>query len=115
MDDMDDSSSVERDRLLVSVDWLSATSVVSPRAGGMLAKLIGIAANAGTPEIPVSLGNVEPYLRFAEDKQSFPALLAELRLAGLVREVRPGIFSIAPGLWKVGKWDPEDKAFFPMA
>lgn len=48
-----------------------------------------------------------------QSRGSTSARLAELRLRGLVREVRPGVFSIAPDFWKVGVWELDDEEFFP--
>lgn len=109
-----DESGPERPVILLSARWLEATRDVSLEAGGLLALLIRQAATAGRPEIAVSLGNVAAELRSARDRAAFPSMMAELRLKGLVRPVRPGVFAIAAGLWKVGAWDPGDKDFFPL-
>lgn len=104
----------DHDELLVSSRWLEATKGISLAAGGTLITLIGMAANVGVTAIPVSLGNMAPLIPSEEDRAAFPARFAELRLRGLVREVRRGVFEIAPGLWKIGRWDPADKEFFPF-
>ncbi len=109
---MADDDESERDRLLISAAWRDATECISLAASGTLIALIGMAANAGKTAIAVSAANMAPHIRHEEDRAAFPARFAELRLRGLVREVRPGVFEIAPGLWKVGRWNGE-KDFFP--
>lgn len=111
---MADEMDLDREQLLVSVRWADETSRVSLDASGLLVTLVRMAAAAGSAEIPVSYGNVAPQIKTAADRERFAALIAELRLAGLVRPVRAGIFAIAPGLWKVGRWDPGDRAFVPL-
>jgi hypothetical protein len=80
----------------------------------MLLKLIDLAAEAGTDELEVSPAALAKYLRNAEDIDLLPGLFDELRLRELIREIRPGAFRIAPGLWKVGVWDSEDSDYFPL-
>jgi hypothetical protein len=105
----------ERPRLLISRQLEAETEGVSPTAKRMLITLMAMGARSGTTEIPVSSGNVAPYLRNASDKEAFPTLFAELCLRGLVRQVRPGIYSIAPGLWKAAVWDPVDAEYYPYS
>lgn len=110
----DDLDGMERPRLLMSLRLLEATTGITTAAVGTLVMLIGMAAKSGHSEIPVSAPNVAPELRHAEDREAFPARFAELKLRGLVKEVRAGIYLIAPGLWKVSAWDPEEEEFFPF-
>ena len=109
--DPDDPSA---DRLLLSTDLMNRSDRVSTASLGVLIILIGMAANAGGGAIPISLPNVAAYLPDSADRSAFPARIAELKLAGLLREIRPGLYEVAAGLWKVGPWDPTDTAFFPM-
>ena len=90
--------------LLIHRRWREATRGIGWGAKGLLITLMEMAADAGRPEIPVSLANVASVMTTAE-QAVFPAQFAELRLRGLVRQVRTGVFEIAPGLWKVGQPD----------
>jgi|GraSoiStandDraft_16_1057320.scaffolds.fasta_scaffold2126231_1 hypothetical protein len=105
----------DRPRLLISHRLREATNGISLSALGTLTTLIRIAANAGTTAIPVSEGNIAPYFSHAADRAAFRSYFAELRLRGLIRETRPGIFEIAPGFWKVAVWDLDDTEFFPFS
>jgi len=101
--------------LLISWRIEEATRAVSVGAGGMLLKLIDLAAEAGTDALETSPAALAPYMRDAGDLDLLPGQFDELRLQGLVQEIRPGAFRIAPGLWKVGVWEAEDGDYFPMA
>jgi hypothetical protein len=100
--------------LLINWRIEEATRDVSVGAGGMLLKLIDLAAEAGTDELEVSPAALAKYVRNARDIDLLPGLFDELRLRELIREIRPGAFRIAPGLWKVGVWDSEDSDHFPL-
>lgn len=102
-----------RDRLLMSRRWLTELKGLEPQDGGFLLTLIMMAATARAPEIPVSAANVAPHIKHS-DMAQFPACFAALKLKRLVKETRPGVYGIAPGLWKVGPWDPADEEFFPF-
>ena len=110
---MDEDDGVDRPSVLVSSRLAEVTEPLSAGAEGLLIKLIRMAAEARSTEIPVSAANVAPYIPDAEDREAFPARFSELKLRGLVQEMRPGVYAIAPGLLKVGVWDPDNKEFFP--
>lgn len=110
----DRKDSADKPLLLISRHFEDATRGVSLGAGAMLLKLIDLAAETGTDELKVSLPELANHLRRAEDQHLLPAQFAELLAKGLVRQVGPGVFKIAPGLWKVGPWDPEEAKYFPL-
>jgi hypothetical protein len=88
------------DLLLDFPQWQAATEGISVGAKGLLIRLIVRAADAGCCAIPVRDAN-NPDLRF-QDRGTFKARFAELRLRGLIYEVEPGVYEIAPTLWKLG-------------
>ena len=104
------------DKPVLLINWRveEATRNVSLGAGAMLLKLIDLAAEAGTDELEVSPAALAVYLRNADALDLLPGQFDELRLQGLITEVRPGVFKIAPGLWKVGVWDGADGDYFPL-
>jgi hypothetical protein len=111
----DQKDDADKPLLLISWHVEEATRDVSLGAGALLLKLIDLAAEAGSDELEVRLSDLAKHLRDTKDQNLLPAQFSELRLKGLIRQIEPGVFKVAPSLWKVGPWDPDDAKYFPLA
>lgn len=97
-------------RLFLRNDWLRVTDCLSQDARRVLYLLIRASAQLHREEIPIDVNVLAAHLKTGDSCPSFRHCFAELRTNQLVREVRPGIFAIAAGLWRVGS--VADKGFF---
>jgi hypothetical protein len=97
-------------RLFLRKDWLQVTDCLSQEGRRALYLLVRAAAQLGRKEIPIDIDGLAMHAKGDDGGSTFRSCLAELRRHQLVREVRPGVFAIADGLWQVGSVG--DAAFF---
>jgi hypothetical protein len=95
-------------RLFLRRDWLRVTDCVSQDARRALFLLIRASAELGRKEIPIDVNVLAAHFTSAD----FSVCFHELMRNQLVREVRPGFYSVAEELWKVGP--VTDANFFPV-
>jgi hypothetical protein len=104
----------ERPELLISLRLQEHLEGLDAPAVALLIMLIGMAAEQGVTVIAVSAANVAAYASLHLDRGGFQAAFAALRLKRLVKPVRPGLYEIASGYWKVAVADPSDEEFRPF-
>lgn len=100
-------------RLFLWKDWLRVTDGISQEARHLLYVLIRAAALSNRTEIPVDVGAIAAQFANAEERDACPERFAELGRSGLVREVRPGLYAIAEGLWRIGPDGADLGSYFP--
>ena len=104
------SAPMARKHLFMSAKWLEVTRPLSLEERGLLVDLVLTAALWELPTLPL---NVEVILAMARDEDEGACILerfAELCRLELVREVSPGLFEIAPGLWRLEESDWKGEA-----
>jgi len=104
------SAPMARKHLFVSAKWLEVTRPLSLEERGLLVDLVLTAALWELPTLPLT---VEAILAMARDEDERACILepfAELCRLELVREISPGLFEIAPGVWRLEDSDWEGEA-----
>jgi len=96
-----------RKHLVLNATWLEATQPLSRDERELLVDLVLQAALWESRTLPLT---VEAIVGMAHNEAARPAMIglfAELCRLDLVREIAPGQFEIAPGLWRLEERERE--------
>lgn len=85
--------------IYVSANLMAVMQDLSLEARGVLVELIMQAAVARSKTLSVDLAFLQSLSSHEDDRRNAQAHFDELARREIVREVSPGVFLIAPGLW----------------
>ena len=103
-----------RKHLFLNATWLEATQPLSRDERKLLVDLILQAALWESRTLPLTVEAIEGMAHSEAARPAMIGLFAELCRLDLVREIAPGQFEIAAGLWRLeerelGRLGPDDK------
>ena len=96
-----------RKHLFLNATWLEATQPLSRDERKLLVDLVLQAALWESPTLPLTVEAIEGMAPGEAQRPSMIGLFAELCRLDLVRQIAPGQFEIAPGLWRLEEREPE--------
>src|SRR5262245_62463907 len=98
-----------RKHLFLNATWLEATQPLSRDERELLVDLVLQAALWESRTLPLTVEAIEGMALSEAARPAMIGLFAELCRLDLVREIAPGQFEIAPGLWRNLAHEVEDR------
>jgi len=96
-----------RKHLFLNATWLEATQPLSRDERELLVDLVLQAALWESRTLPLTVEAIEGMAHSEAARPAMIGLFAELCRLDLVREIAPGQFEIAPGLWRLEERERE--------
>jgi len=98
-----------RKHLFLNATWLDAIEPLSREERELLVDLVLWAATLDSSTVPLTVETIEAMAGSDAARAEMVGRFAELCRAELVREIAPGQFQIAPGLWRLEEADWRDE------